>query len=259
MAAPLPVLPALDSTLGAIQIGIVLSICLYGAMCVQGFNYYQAEFQNEYLYVRVLVRSTISLKFWRCNQIFFEIGCLVLVSISIQLKPQTQTNCLTASLKESSRPSTPPSSPTISTSQPLRISVTTLICPRPHGPCLSLLRYPPSSAHQFRYTFLLTLRRYMSMLTTNGTSSFKIYFASRIYAVSKSWYLPAASTLASLMRVSLSVACSVFAVQSPTLAVLEQKYIYLVAWAVGISGIVDIANTIGLCYYLLKSRSEMPR
>jgi hypothetical protein len=67
MAAPFPGLPpALDSTLGAVQIGIVISLCLYGAMCVQVFNYYQAGFQKEYLHVRVLVCSTISRRTTQC-------------------------------------------------------------------------------------------------------------------------------------------------------------------------------------------------
>jgi hypothetical protein len=97
------------------------------------------------------------------------------------------------------------------------------------------------------------------MLTTNGTLSFKIFFAYRIYVISKSWYFPAASAFASLMRIALSIACSEFATESPTLAVFVQKYLYLIAWAIGTGGTVDVGNTIALCYYLLKSKTEITR
>lgn len=61
------------------------------------------------------------------------------------------------------------------------------------------------------------------------------------------------------MRTGLSIATSTLADKGPTLAIFEQKYLYLIAWAIAIGGTVDVANTIGLCYYLLRSKSEISR
>ncbi|THH18388.1 hypothetical protein EW146_g2585 [Bondarzewia mesenterica] len=55
---------ALDSTLGAIEIGILLSSCLYGAMAVQAYNYYQANFKNDgIISYRVVELSKFDSKF----------------------------------------------------------------------------------------------------------------------------------------------------------------------------------------------------
>ncbi|THU85951.1 hypothetical protein K435DRAFT_684652 [Dendrothele bispora CBS 962.96] len=47
--------PGLDASLGALLIGIILGQCLYGALCVQVFCYYQHNFKNDPLYIKFMV------------------------------------------------------------------------------------------------------------------------------------------------------------------------------------------------------------
>ena len=48
---------ALDTTIGAVEIGISISSCLYGIMAVQAYNYYQANFKSDGLVIKSLVSS----------------------------------------------------------------------------------------------------------------------------------------------------------------------------------------------------------
>ncbi|KAF9456596.1 hypothetical protein BDZ94DRAFT_335610 [Collybia nuda] len=195
MTIPLQVAPALDSTLGAIQIGIIISIFLYGAMCVQAFTYYQAGFEKERMHIRLLV-----------------IWCLIVETV--------------------------------------------------HTLFITIYLYQSTISHFGDYSYLPVAPWPLAFSVTTSTfvsAPVQIFFAFRVYAISKNWCLSMTSTVASIMRMALSIATSTLANRGPTLAIFEQKYLYLVAWAIAIGGAIDVTNTTALCYYLLKGKSEMRR
>ncbi|KAL0575891.1 hypothetical protein V5O48_006091 [Marasmius crinis-equi] len=54
--------PSLDVNLGLVMIGFMVAICLYGAMAVQVFCYYQHDFKNDSRWTKLLVLWTTTLE-----------------------------------------------------------------------------------------------------------------------------------------------------------------------------------------------------
>ncbi|KAJ4469261.1 hypothetical protein J3R30DRAFT_3304311 [Lentinula aciculospora] len=58
-AEELPAPPPLDASLGALIIGSILAFCLYGAMCVQVYCYYQHNFKKDPSWIKFLVNLSL--------------------------------------------------------------------------------------------------------------------------------------------------------------------------------------------------------
>jgi len=52
-------MPSLDASLGAIEIGVIVSSALFGLLIVQCYTYYQADFKDEW-FLKTLVSASKS-------------------------------------------------------------------------------------------------------------------------------------------------------------------------------------------------------
>ncbi|KAF9456597.1 hypothetical protein BDZ94DRAFT_1275250 [Collybia nuda] len=186
--------PALHSTLGAVQIGIIISVCLYGVLCVQAFTYYQAGFKDS-LHTRLLV-----------------VWCLIVETI--------------------------------------------------HTIFITIYLYQVTVGHFGDYGYLpgahwpLVFSVFISSLLS---APVQVFFALRVFVLSKNRYLFAASAFASIVCVALSLLNAILAERGPTLIIFQEKYLSLATWNIGFGGVINSVNTATLCYYLLKGKSKINR
>ncbi|THU83297.1 hypothetical protein K435DRAFT_765929 [Dendrothele bispora CBS 962.96] len=198
--------PGLDASLGALLIGIILGQCLYGALCVQVFCYYQHNFKNDPLYIKFMVTSScIIFHFLICGKRLLETVHTVFL-------------------------------------------------------CVTLYQTAVTHYGEVDYLAIAPWPMIYSVLVTGLVETpVQIFFAYRVYALSKWRIIPSITIIAAVACLGITITDSIRASKIKFQVEFQDSSLALIATALAMGVAVDVSNTVCLVWILVQSKGPVNR
>ncbi|EIN08890.1 hypothetical protein PUNSTDRAFT_67859 [Punctularia strigosozonata HHB-11173 SS5] len=184
----------IDFTLGALEIGTLISTLLYGVMNIQAYTYYTADIQGC---SRIRAFATIV---WILETLHAAISWAYMYSATVTYYGQ----------------------PAHLTSVPWSLSATVVI----GGTVATLVQ---------------------------------AFFTYRLWRLSRSLYLAIVGWVLAMIHLGAILAVGILASEIKQLGVFAERYLWVALLAIADSLVLDIFNTVGLCYYLNKQQTMFTR